>query len=263
MSNEYIIEPRNRFVEAVHDLCTYELKPGTVCFSQQLSLTEMDKLRESALPPKPPYNAMIAKAIALALQKYPYANRRLCRVWRPWASQRLQTFQSSDIAVAVELEGPNQEALSFVEIIRNVESLDLGSITLQLHNLRQISIESNRRFRDFMWLCTRSPRWLSKIIFRLPYLHPTLWQKHRGGAVLISSPGKYGVHAISTNWHWPLGFSYGVARVTPLIIGGEVKAGRTMNFMMNFDRRIMAGGPAARFFCDIVHTLENALTHLQ
>ncbi len=71
--------------------------------------------------------------------------------------------------------------------------------------------------------------------------------------MIISSPAKYGVDMAVGTWPWPLGFSFGLVKDRPVAVDGELKIRPTMALMMSFDRRIMVGGPAARFFkavCD-------------
>ena len=66
--------------------------------------------------------------------------------------------------------------------------------------------------------------------------------------MLISSPAKYGVHGVVAAWPHPLGVTFGLAQKKALVRNDEVVAAMAFTFAMNWDRRVMAGAQAARFF---------------
>src|SRR5206468_3362367 len=90
----------------------------------------------------------------------------------------------------------------------------------------------------------------------------SLWVKWRGGAVLVSSPAKYGVDVVVGSWSHPLGVSFGLVKPRPVVRDGAVVARTTFTLTLNFDRRVMAGAQAARFFRRVVERLERAETEL-
>ena len=75
---------------------------------------------------------------------------------------------------------------------------------------------------------------------------------------MISSPAKYGVDMMVGHWPWPVGFSFGLVKERPVAVDGQVLARPTMTLIMSFDRRLMAGAPAARFFNAVAQALETA-----
>ena len=75
---------------------------------------------------------------------------------------------------------------------------------------------------------------------------------------MISSPAKYGVDMLVGNWPWPIGFSFGLVKERPIVVDGVVVARPTMMLIMSFDRRLMAGAPAARFFNAVGNSLQYA-----
>lgn len=75
---------------------------------------------------------------------------------------------------------------------------------------------------------------------------------------MISSPAKYGVDMLVGNWPWPIGISFGLVKERPFVINGELTVRPTMMLIMSFDRRLMGGAPAARFFKAVADRLENA-----
>ena len=261
----YTIEPHNRFFEANRTAVEREIRPGnTVTFLAEVDLTEIERLRGMApAGRRPSYTAFVAKAVALALRDFPYANRRVCRrAWLPFARPRLQAFHRLDVAVAVERDIPGAESTAFLDIVRDTDRLSLAEITEQLHALATCDITNNAQWREFSTVITRFPPWLAARLIRLPLFVPGLWTKYRGAAVLISSPAKYGVDAVLGTWMHPIGVSFGLAKPRPVVRDGQVVACPTFTLTFNFDRRVMAGAPAARVFKRMVDLLERAGTEL-
>jgi len=261
----YQIEPRNRFFEANRRIVEFELDPGnTVTFFSEVDLSQVEHIRASANKEnKPSYTAFVAKAVALALKEFPYANRRVSRrAWLPFGNPRLQRFEKYDIAIAAERDVPGAESVAFVDVLRNADSRPLNEITQWLRNLATCDINTNKQWHDFSTIISRFPHCLSSMMIRLPYFFPSLWHKFRGGAVLISSPAKYGVDGVVATWSWPLGVSFGLVKKRPVVRDDLVIACPTFLLVLNFDRRVMAGAPAAKFFKKIVDGLENAQTDM-
>ncbi|WP_435011476.1 2-oxo acid dehydrogenase subunit E2 [Tundrisphaera lichenicola] len=254
------VEPRNKFFEANRSIVEHEIRPGnTVSFLAEVDLTEVEEIR--GLAPsglKPSYTALVAKAVALALGDFPYANRRVCRrAWAPFAS-RLQSFTRRDVAVAVEREIPGAESVAFIDILRDADELSLAEMTESLRALATCDATNNAQWREFSGLITRLPNWLSAWLIRLPFFAPSLWVKYRGGAVLISSPSKYGVDVVVGTWSHPVGVSFGLVKPRAVVRENAIVIRPTFHLSMNFDRRVMAGAQAARFFKRVVENLERA-----
>jgi pyruvate/2-oxoglutarate dehydrogenase complex dihydrolipoamide acyltransferase (E2) component len=255
------IEPKNKFFEATRRIVEYEMRPGnTVSFTAEVDLTEIERVRTLACGSrKPSYTSFVVKAVALALKDFPYANRRVCRrVWPPLVGPRLQRFLHQDVAVAIERDIPGAESTAFIDIIRDADRGELCEISERLHELAICDVTTNKQWREFSGVITGMPSWLSSLLIRLPCYSPGLWIKWRGGAVLISSPAKYGVDVVVGTWSHPLGVSFGLVKPRPVVRGGQVVACTTFVLTMNFDRRVMAGAQSARFFRRIVERLERA-----
>lgn len=260
--SDFTMEPKNKFAEAIREIAEYEIRPGnTVSFAAEVDLTEIEHLRAGAMKEarKPSYTSFVVKAVALALRDFPYANRRLVR--HPWGlpiRPRLQKFNHIDIAVAVECDFPGSESIAFMDTLRNADKMSLADITKQLQDLATCDLTTNRQWRDFHKIITWLPIWLATFLIRLPNYIPSLWVKLRGGATLVSSPAKYGVDLIVGSWTHPVGVSFGLVKPRPIVIDGEIVVRPTFMLTLNFDRRIMAGAQAARFFRRIVERLERA-----
>jgi pyruvate/2-oxoglutarate dehydrogenase complex dihydrolipoamide acyltransferase (E2) component len=256
----YEIEPKNKFSEATRAIVEYEIRPGnTVSFVAEIDLTAVERLREAAGGRKPSYTSFVVKAVALALRDFPYANRRVWRrPWLPLPGARLQKFSRCDVAVAVERDFPGSESTAFIDIVRDADRASLAEITEALHALAHCDATTNKQWREFSGVITRLPTWLSTLLIRLPCFVPGLWVKWRGGAALISSPAKYGVDVVLGSWSHPLGVSFGLVKPRPVVRDGAIVACPTFTLTLNFDRRVMAGAQAARFFRRITERLERA-----
>jgi len=261
MSN---IVPNNRFFQVLRKIPEFELRPGpTVTFVSEVDLSEVEEIRREANAQKPSYTAFAIRALAIALREFPYANRRVSRrAWLPFARARLQQFDRCDIAVAAERDIPGVESAAFVDIIRDANEKSLSEITMWLSNLSKSETQTNEQWNQFSGVINRFPNWLALLLIRLPYFVPRLWDRYRGAAALVTSPAKYGVDTVVACWSWPLGVSFGLVRDRVLVKNGEIKACSTFNLICNFDRRIMAGAQAGRFFASIVRNLESAKTTL-
>ncbi len=259
----YRLESPTRFLNAMCSITQSELHPqNTVTLISEVDLTEVESIRRRSLAgSKPSYTAFVAKAVALALREFPYANRRLARL--PFLGLRLQTFQRIDAAILCEREMPEAPMLAFVDVIRNADNLSLSETTERLRALATCDESNNKQWREFKTIITTLPSWIAQRIIGLPLLFPSLWMKYRGGAFSISSPAKYGVDSIVATWPWPLGVSFGLVKPRAVIRNGQVVVRTTFNLTLNFDRRIMAGAQAARFFKRIVDILENATIEME
>ena len=261
----YRVERTNRLFEAFCLLPEKELtRPGvTVTFNTLVDLSAINQLRESA-PSKEErisYTAFIAKALALTLHELPYGNRRVFKLpWVPFGKRRLVSFQSCDIAIAAERDFPGAEYVAFVDILRDADKTSLPDIKRWLRALAEADENSNKQWRDFMMVIKRFPSALASLILRFACWFPGIWVKYRGAAALISSPGKYGHDNTAAMWAWPLGVTFGMVKLRPVVKEGNLQIVPSFYLTMNFDRRVMAGGPAARLFNRMVELLENPAT---
>jgi len=262
----YRIEPKNKYFEAIRAIAEYEIRPGnTVMYLSEVDLTEVERVRARATAGRrPSYTAFVVKAVATVLRDFPYANRRVCRrPWLPFSGPRLQKFLHSDVAVACERDIPGAESIAFLDVLRDADRLSLTEITEALHDLAVCDPSNNKQWRQFSTLVAGLPSWLSTLLIRLPCLVPSLWARYRGGAVLVSSAAKYGVDVVAGAWTHPLGVSFGIARRRPVVRGEAIVACPTFTLTLSFDRRVMAGAQAARFFRQIVERLEKAETGME
>lgn len=261
---DYTIEPRNKYFEAIRRITDFEVRSGPgVAFLSEVDLTQIDRLRQAAGRGAPSYTAVVAKSVALALRDFPYANRRVCRPpSRLWLAVRLVAFKRCDIAIGSERDIPGAESIAFFDVFRDVDHQSLEALNSGLRALATADMKTNAQWRSFNSLVTRAPQWLSTLLIRLPYFFPRMWVRYRGAAVLITSPAKYGVDALIASTVYPISVAFGLTKDRPVVRDGQVEVRRTFTLTLGFDRRVMAGAQAARFFKRIVERLEQAETLL-
>lgn len=269
MSNpNYSTSTSNKYMDANISIIEFESRHVVGAnFFTDVDLTQIEniRMRESQKENhnRSPYTAFVVKAVAKALSEFPYANARLFpRVPFLPLGRILVRFKHHDIAVAAERTGPDMEATAFCDILRHADAQALPEVVTWLHALSHADLNNNKQWRDFSQTIRRLPRWLAALMIRMPCFIPSLWVKYRGGAALVSSPGKYGVDVISATWVWPLGVSFGLVKPRPVVRGDQVVACPTFTLTLSFDRRMLAGAQAARLFRRIVEILETAETEI-
>jgi pyruvate/2-oxoglutarate dehydrogenase complex dihydrolipoamide acyltransferase (E2) component len=257
MTQVYSPLPTSPFFRIADGLNRENKGDNKVAMLSEVDMSSANNLREQvrdATGVKPSYTALVAKAVALAYRRHPHANRIPVGFFR----QRIVQLHTVDVSVAVERDLPGVEQAVFVGTIRNTDTKDLATITRELIELRDATPETNTRWRTFKWIVEKLPSRLALWLTSLPRWWPSMWVEHRGGASLISSPAKYGVDMMIAAWPWPMGFSFGLVKDRPIAINGVVVIRPTMFFTMSFDRRMMGGAPAARFFATVCEYLQNA-----
>jgi len=250
--------PINRVSKAFGTL-TQELNPANkVTFIREIDATEMDLFRNSIAVSngiKPSYTALIVKAASIALAEFPYANRGILG-FPFW--ERVVQFDNMDITVAIEKNVPGLESIVLADTICDIDAKSTIQITEELQDSLKSDFDDNPRWNLFYNILNRLPVYFSKWLIRLPKYFPQEWSKHRGNACFVNSPAKYGVDLIVGDMLWPLTISFGWVKERPIAIASKVEVRRTMPLFIIFDRRIMAGAPAARFFNRLAEILENA-----
>lgn len=256
--NEFTLLPRNRYFEVIGGMNKDNHSDDKVAMLSEVDMSSVVRIRTdwSGAEFKPSYTAFVVKAASLALRDHPYANR-IPLEW-PFFKRIIQ-LNNIHMTVAVERDYPGAEQAVYAATIRNTDQLDLAAITQQLRAIAQSTEETSKRWRAVQWIVKRVPTPLARTVLRIPLLFPSLWVEHRGGAAMISSPAKYGVDTMIGAWPWPLGFSFGLVKDRPIAVNGHLKVRPTMVLTMSFDRRLMGGAPAARFFkavCDRIKYAE-------
>jgi pyruvate/2-oxoglutarate dehydrogenase complex dihydrolipoamide acyltransferase (E2) component len=257
-SPQYRTLPKARYFEVLSGLNAENRSDHKVAMVNEVDMTECERVRAAFAArgdQKPTYTAFITKAIASALGLHPHANRITIEL--PFRKRIVQLNQVH-ITVAVERDAPGIEQAVFAGTIYDADQKDLATLTAELHALATSTEDSMPRWRVFKTIVERLPTTLAHWILSMPRLTAGLWIEHRGGSVMISSPAKYGVDMILGAWPWPLGFSFGFVRPRAVVVGDRVEVRPTMFVTMSFDRRIIGGAPATRFFSTVCQQLASA-----
>jgi pyruvate dehydrogenase E2 component (dihydrolipoamide acetyltransferase) len=169
-------------------------------------------------------NDFIIKAWAAALQRIPAANA-------VWAGDRILRFKSSDIGVAVALEGG-----LITPVVRNVEAKSLTAISAEMRDLAA-------RARD-------------------KKLKPNEYQ---GGSSAISNLGMYGVREFSAIINPPHAtiLAVGASRRAPVEAeDGGVKFVSQMTVTLSCDHRVVDGALGAELLAAFKGFIEQPVTAL-
>lgn len=255
---QYTTLERNRYFEVLGSLNVENRGDNKVAMLSELDMTSPQALRASVSQQagiKPSYTAIVAKAISIALREHPYANRMAVErlFWK-----RILQLHEVHMTVAVERDRPGIEQAVFAGTIRDTDKLDVADITRELQGLAESTEETNERWRLLKRMVETLPPFLARRLISIPRWFPDQWIRHRGGAVMISSPAKYGVDMMVANWPWPIGYSFGLVKDRVIAVEGSPLVRPTMVLTMSFDRRLMGGAPAARFFRAVCGHIEHA-----
>jgi pyruvate dehydrogenase E2 component (dihydrolipoamide acetyltransferase) len=217
-----------RLVEAKqtipHFYLTADLDAGRLIAMREEANAAAPKSKDGQPAFKLSLNDFIIKAWAAALQRIPSANA-------VWAGDRFLRFRSSDIGIAVALEGG-----LITPVLRNVEMKSLTAISAEMRDLAERA--------------------------RHKKLRPNEYQ---GGASAISNLGMYGVREFSAIINPPHAtiLAVGATRRAPIEADdGSVKFISQMTVTLSCDHRVVDGALGAELLAAFKDFIEKPVTAL-
>ncbi len=261
MTNEFKVLPRSRMFD-LYSFLNEENQPQFKAVAvREIDISKIENVRNATVAgeKRPTYTAFVAKAAAQALTESPGVNRIAIK---SFFGYRLVQLTKAHVSVAVEREDADRNLnAAFVYTIYDTDSKNLVEISNEIAGLAQSAIGSGdvrlERWRRIKHGVRVVPLlWILKVVIWFHRHIPSLYIRNRGGALLISSPSKYGVDFVVADWPYPIGISFGLAKDRPWVDGDRVVIRKTMTITMAFDRRIVPGGPAARFLNRVCEILE-------
>ena len=217
-----------RLVEAKqtipHFYLTADLDVGRLIAMREEANAAAPKSKDGQPAFKLSLNDFIIKAWAAALQRIQAANA-------VWAGDRTLRFRSSDIGIAVALEGG-----LITPVLRNVEMKSLTAISAEMRDLAERA--------------------------RHKKLRPNEYQ---GGASAISNLGMYGVREFSAIINPPHAtiLAVGAARRAPVEADdGSVKFISQMTVTLSCDHRVVDGALGAELLAAFKEFIEKPVTAL-
>jgi pyruvate dehydrogenase E2 component (dihydrolipoamide acetyltransferase) len=217
-----------RLVEAKqtipHFYLTADIETGRLLAMREEANRHAPVLKDGARPFHLSLNDFIIKAWAAALQRVPAANAA-------WAGDRILRFKSSDIGVAVALEGG-----LITPVLRNAETKSVSAISAEMKDLAE-------RARD-------------------KTLKPDDYQ---GGASAISNLGMYGMREFAAIINPPHAtiLAVGASRRAPVEVeDGSVRFVSQMTVTLSCDHRVIDGATGAQLLAAFKGFVENPVTAL-
>jgi len=213
----------NRLTEAKQTIPHFYLRRSVSLDKLLMIRTEMnDGLADKGI--KISVNDFIIKASSLALQDIPQANV-------VWAHDRILQMKSSDVAVAVSVEGG-----LYTPVLFDSENKSISSLSSEIKALAS-------KARD-------------------KKLSPSEYQ---GGSFAISNLGMMGVENFDAVINPPHGsiLAVGAGTKKPIVMeDGSISVATIMSMTLSVDHRAIDGALGAEFLARIAHYLENPLNML-
>jgi pyruvate dehydrogenase E2 component (dihydrolipoamide acetyltransferase) len=213
----------NRLTEAKQTIPHFYLRRSVSLDKLLMIRAEMnDGLADKGI--KISVNDFIIKASSLALQDIPKANV-------VWAHDRILQMKSSDVAVAVSVEGG-----LYTPVLFDSENKSISSLSSEIKVLA-----SKARDKKL------SPR------------------EYQGGSFAISNLGMMGVENFDAVINPPHGsiLAVGAGTKKPIVMeDGSISVATIMSMTLSVDHRAIDGALGAEFLAKIAHYLENPLNML-
>jgi hypothetical protein len=195
--------------------------------------------------------AILLKAIGIAQRLHPASRTAIL----PWG--RTVTFNDIVAGFTVERYVGQQPAV-FFGAIESPDSKPLVQVAEELRaygedeisSVPQLDIED--RFNNMPWLFRRFILWMG---MRFPKVR----LRYMGATFGLSSLGKFGCRGLIPPCVSTSTFGVGTIEPRAVVREGAIVVRPMMTLILNFDHRLIDGGPAARFMQDVQKLVEGEL----
>jgi pyruvate/2-oxoglutarate dehydrogenase complex dihydrolipoamide acyltransferase (E2) component len=244
--------PRLNVLDLI-DVIGHRTIPTYLFCEIDMGWAEEVRKKMKALGLKVTVTAFLLKAIAIAQRSHPESRTAAL----PWG--KTVTFSDIVAGFTVERYIGNQPAV-FFGAIEHPDTKSLIEISSELqqyaeakmNDVRQLSLQS--RFNKF-------PGWLRQSILWAGKRYPKVRLLFQGATFGLSSIGKWGMSGLIPPCVATSTFGVGQIEDKAVVRDGQIVIRPMMTIILNFDHRIIDGGPAARFMTDVKRLLEGGLEH--
>lgn len=218
-----------------------------------IDMTWAEELRKTlqAAGHKTTVNAIMLKAIGIAQRKHPDSRTVLL----PWG--RVATLNQIVAGVTVEKFIDGRPAVYFAAI-KDPDTKSVEQIAAELREYGQGDVTevphlaTQHRFTNMPWLLRRLILWLGTS-------HPFIRMRYMGATFGFSTLGRFKLQAIIPPCVTTSTLGVGGVEDRAVVRNGQVQVRPMITMTLNFDHRLIDGGPAARFLEDVRLLMEGGL----
>ncbi len=245
-----IPKPRWNVIDMV-TFCNKDAVPTYLFIDIDMTWVEEIRAKLKSMGSKVTVTAILLKAIAIAQRAHPDSRTATL----PWG--RTVTFNDIVAGFTVERYVGEQPAV-FFGAIKNPDTKSVEEIASELKEYSDSDMSSMEHltrqdnFSKMPWLVRRLILWMGM-------RYPAVRLKYLGATFGLSSIGKWGAKALIPPCVSTSTFGIGEIEQRAVVRDGKIVVRPMMTLTLNFDHRMIDGGPAARFVNDVKRLLEGGL----
>jgi len=216
-----------------------------------MTFAEELRTRLKSVGQKVTITAILLKAIAIAQRAHPESRTSLL----PFG--KTVTFHDIVAGFTVERFIGEQPAV-FFGAIDNPDTKSVEEISSELRQYAESDMQQMEHL-DRQHKFNSMPWWFRRLILWAGLRFPKVRLTFMGATFGLSSLGKWGMTGLIPPCVSTSTFGIGSVEPRPVARDGKVEIRPMMTMILNFDHRLIDGGPAARFMADVKRLLEGDL----
>jgi len=242
--------PRWNVLDMIHIVGKESIPTYLFC---DIDMTFAEELRGrlKSVGQKVTITAILLKAIAIAQRAHPESRTSLL----PFG--KTVTFHDIVAGFTVERFIGEQPAV-FFGAIDNPDTKSVEEISSELKQYAESDMEHMEHL-DRQHKFNSMPWWFRRLILWAGLRFPKVRLTYMGATFGLSSLGKWGMTGLIPPCVSTSTFGIGSVEPRPVARDGKVEIRPMMTMILNFDHRLIDGGPAARFMADVKRLLEGDL----